>query len=109
MENLKRLVVEAGNKKGGALLNVIYKLMINTSDRSIRELFEFILEKSSVPYIQILKKWIFEGILDDHYEEFIVKENTDFKKEQVSQDLNDLYWLERFTFREEMTPYFLLK
>jgi gamma-tubulin complex component 2 len=27
----------------------------------------------------------------------------------VSQDLNNLYWLERFTFREEMIPNFLLK
>ena len=32
MDNLKRLVVEAGNKKGGALLNVIYKLMISTDE-----------------------------------------------------------------------------
>ena len=81
MESLKRLVIEAGNKKGGSLLNVIYKLMTNTSDRSIRELYEFVLEKSSVPYITILKKWIFEGILEDTFEEFIVKENTEFKKE----------------------------
>jgi gamma-tubulin complex component 2 len=109
MESLKRLVIEAGNKKGGALLNVIYRLMINSSDKSIRDLFEFILEKSSVPYISIMKKWIFEGKLEDHFEEFIVKENFEFKKEQVSQDLNNLYWLERFTFREEMIPNFLLK
>jgi len=109
MDALKKLVIEAGNKKGGALLNVIYRLMINSSDKSIKDLFEFILEKSSVPYIQILKKWIFEGILDDNFEEFIVKENLEFKKEQVSEDLNNLYWLERFTFREDMIPNFLLK
>jgi hypothetical protein len=36
-----------------------------------------------------------------------VKENLEFKKEQVSEDLNNLYWLERFTFREEMIPNFL--
>lgn len=50
MENLKRLTQEAGNKKGGALLNVIYRLMINSSDKSIRDLFEFLLEKSAHPY-----------------------------------------------------------
>jgi len=47
MENLKRLTQEAGNKKGGQLLNVIYRLMINSSDKSIRDLFEFILEKAA--------------------------------------------------------------
>lgn len=39
MDNLKRLAVDAGNKKGGALLNVIYKLMISSSDTSIRDFF----------------------------------------------------------------------
>lgn len=109
MEALKKLVIEAGNKRGGALLNVIYRLMINSSDKAIRDLFEFILEKSSVPYMNILKKWIFEGTLDDHFEEFFVKENSDLKKEQVSEDLNNLFWLERFTFREQMIPNFLTK
>ncbi len=47
MENLKRMTIEVGNKKGGALLNVIYKLMINSSDKSIKDLFEFLLEKSA--------------------------------------------------------------
>ncbi len=50
MDNLKRLVVEAGNKKGGALLNVIYKLMISSSDASIKDFFAFLLEKASLPY-----------------------------------------------------------
>ena len=56
-----------------------------------------------------LKKWIFQGILDDHFEEFLVSENNKFKKEQVTQDLNNPYWLQRFTLKEEMLPNFLLK
>jgi gamma-tubulin complex component 2 len=66
-ENLKRLVVAAGNRKGGALLNVLYKLMINSSDSSIRDLFAFLLEKASLPYFSILKKWIFSGVLEDPF------------------------------------------
>mmetsp|Transcript_55171 Transcript_55171/g.75850 ORF Transcript_55171/g.75850 Transcript_55171/m.75850 type:complete len:124 (+) Transcript_55171:234-605(+) len=67
MDSLRRLVFEAGNKKGGALLNVIYQLMINSSDKNIRDLFEFLLEKASQPYLEILNKWIFQGILDDPF------------------------------------------
>jgi hypothetical protein len=59
MDNLRRLTLEAGNKKGGALLNVIYKMMINSSDKQIRDLFEYLLEKSTLPYFQILRKWVF--------------------------------------------------
>ena len=47
MDNLRRLTQDAGNRKGGALLNVIYRLMINSSDKSIKDLFEFLLEKSA--------------------------------------------------------------
>jgi len=109
MDNLKRLVVESGNKKGGALLNVMYRLMVNSSDASIKDLFAFLLEKASLPYFQILKKWIFSGVLEDPFSEFIVKENKNCKKENIEVDLNDKYWTERFTFREEMVPIFLAK
>ena len=109
MDNLKRLAVDAGNKKGGALLNVIYKLMISSSDASIRDFFAFLLEKASYPYFQILKKWIFSGVLEDPFEEFIVKENKNCKKENIEADLNDKYWEERFSLRDEMVPIFLVK
>jgi gamma-tubulin complex component 2 len=49
--------------------------MLNSSDKSIKELFSFLLEKSAEPYLEILKKWVYRGILDDPFEEFIVKEN----------------------------------
>lgn len=58
-EALNRLVLEATKKKGGALLNTVYTLMINSSDTSIRELFSFLLERAAQPYFSILKKWIF--------------------------------------------------
>jgi hypothetical protein len=41
--------------------------MINSSDASIRDLFAFLLEKSSLPYFNILKKWIFSGVLEDPF------------------------------------------
>ena len=109
MENLRRLTLESGNKKGGALLNVIYRLMINSSDKSIRDLFEFLLEKSAQPYFQILRKWIFQGILEDPFNEFIVKENKNYSKENIEKDFNDQYWQERFTYKDEMIPIFLAK
>lgn len=83
MENLRRLTQECGNKKGGALLNVIYRLMINSSDKSIHDLFEFLLEKSAQPYFQILRKWVFHGVLDDPFNEFIIKEDKKCSKENI--------------------------
>ena len=38
-----------------------------------------------------------------------MKENTNCKKENIEADLNDKYWVDRFTYREEMVPIFLAK
>lgn len=75
MDILARLVVEAGNRKGGALLNIIYKMMINSSDSQMKELFNFLLDKAAVPYFSILRKWIFSGVLEDPFTEFFISEN----------------------------------
>ena len=48
-------------------------------------------------------------MLEDPFEEFIVRENKNCKKENIEADLNDKYWQERFTYREEMVPIFLAK
>jgi len=75
----------------------------------MKELFTFLLDKAAAPYFLILKKWIFCGVLEDPFSEFFVKENRHFKKENVEKDLNDKYWDERFTFRQDMVPIFLEK
>ena len=74
------MTVESTNKKGGALLNVIYKYMMNSSDRTVKELFSFLLEKAAQPYLDVLQKWIYYGVLEDPFEEFLVKENKHVSK-----------------------------
>jgi gamma-tubulin complex component 2 len=56
-----------------------------------------------------LRKWIFHGILEDPFNEFIVRENKACLKENIEKDFNDNYWGERFTYRDEMIPIFLTK
>lgn len=109
MENLNKLAIEASDKKGGALLNVIYKFLTITSDKSIKELFSFLLEKAAEPFLKILMKWIYYGVLDDPFDEFLVKEDPSMNKDNIEKDFNDSYWQKRFTFREEMIPIFLQK
>ena len=109
MENLNKLAVDAADKKGGALLNVIYKFLTITSDKSIKELFSFLLEKAAEPFLKILMKWIYYGVLDDPFAEFLVKEDPSMNKDNIEKDFNDSYWQKRFTFREDMIPIFLQK
>ncbi len=48
-------------------------------------------------------------MLEDPFNEFIVRENKSLNKESLEKDFNDQQWLERFTCREEMVPIFLSK
>lgn len=47
--------------------------------------------------------------MEDPFNEFIVKENKNYSKENIEKDFNDQYWQERFTYKDEMIPIFLAK
>lgn len=103
------MINDIKNERGGALLNIIYKFLINTGDPKVKQLFTFILEKSIIPYLEILKKWIYHGKLEDQFEEFLVQESKTYSKSNIDIDFNDKYWEKRFTYRETMIPVFLMK
>jgi len=109
MENLYKLTTDCVNRKGGALLNVIYKYVTNTSDKPMKELFSFLLEKTSVPFLQILQKWIYSAKLEDPYGEFLIVQDKKQNKDNIEKDFNDCYWQKRYTYNEEMIPVFLQK
>jgi len=109
MESLHKLASEAEGLKGGALLNAVYTCMVGISDQKQKELFAYLLEKASLPYIDMLTKWIYYGIIEDPYEEFLIRERKDVLKEKINREYNDSYWEQRFVFREAQIPIFLQK
>jgi gamma-tubulin complex component 2 len=109
LECLGKFVEEAESLKGGALLNSIYKSLTAASDAIHKKIFNFLLEKASVPYLEILSKWIYLGEIEDPYEEFLIKENKELSKENLNKDFNDRYWDSRFELRDSQTPLFLHK
>lgn len=92
-----------GRKKFGAeLLNLLYDRWIRTvSDKSANELFLFLLQKSSVPYWEMLKSWIYKGVLKDPYGEFLVEEN------RTVLGSSETYWDKKYTLRPGQVPVFL--
>ena len=76
-------------------------------------LYDFLLERASVPFFDMLHAWIYRGVLDDVYEEFAVRESTDASgaptptKEELGTDFSCEYWARRFTLVAELVPAFL--
>lgn len=70
-------------------------------------MFAYLLSRASVPYFEILHSWIYRGKIIDPYNEFMVLEKRNVKKENLKEDFNDAYWEMRYTVREKLVPSFL--
>jgi gamma-tubulin complex component 2 len=93
--------------KGGGLLGMLSTRYLATSgDPSCKKLHQFLLHSASQPYLEVLRKWIHLGKLEDPYDEFMVIEK-DLKKTGLAEDFNDQYWEQRYKIRQEAVPTFL--
>ncbi|XP_062926375.1 gamma-tubulin complex component 2 isoform X2 [Mobula hypostoma] len=101
--------VEKGECMGGSTLSVLHDRTFNyTGDNQAQELCLYLTKAASVPYFEILEKWIYRGIIQDPYSEFMVEEH-ELKKEKIQEDYNDKYWDQRYTIIQHRIPSFLQK
>ena len=51
--------------------------------------------------MEMLGKWIYQGLIDDIFEEFLISEKKNIKKDNLDSKYKDDYWEMRFNLREE--------
>ncbi|XP_023654248.1 gamma-tubulin complex component 2 isoform X1 [Paramormyrops kingsleyae] len=101
--------VDKGDCMGGATLSLLHDRTFNyTGDNQAQELCLYLTKAASVPYFEILEKWIYRGIIKDPYSEFMVEEH-ELQKEKIQEDYNDKYWDQRYTIVQHRIPSFLQK
>nr|XP_014348490.1 PREDICTED: gamma-tubulin complex component 2 isoform X2 [Latimeria chalumnae] len=101
--------VEKGECMGGSTLSLLHDRTFNyTGDSQAQELCLYLTKAASVPYFEILEKWIYRGIINDPYSEFMVEEH-ELQKEKIQEDYNDKYWDQRYTIVQHQIPSFLQK
>ncbi|XP_020828724.1 gamma-tubulin complex component 2 isoform X3 [Phascolarctos cinereus] len=101
--------VDKGECLGGATLSLLHDRSFNyTGDSQAQELCLYLTKAASVPYFEILEKWIYRGIINDPYSEFMVEEH-ELQKEKIQEDYNDKYWDQRYTVVQPQIPSFLQK
>jgi hypothetical protein len=82
---------------GGELLNKLHDLYLNQGDVKAKELIQQVLEKTSRPFLRMLSVWIFHGQLHDPYQEFMIHEDDQLRKEALVEDFNASYWDHKYT------------
>lgn len=54
--------------KGGQLITCIMKLLNGTTSNQIIKTYGYMFEKCMRMYIEMVSKWIYEGVVEDKYE-----------------------------------------
>lgn len=97
----------ANNFVGSAVLNLLHsQAKAMAGDHAIRSLLEKMTQSASLPYLGILERWVYEGVIDDPYGEFFIAENKSLQKESLSQDYSAKYWRQRYSLKDDI-PSFL--
>ena len=92
MRALNDLINVAKNLRSGKLITCLQELINDTTDGFVLNVYKHIFEKLLSLYMEMLSRWIYEGIIDDKYEEFMVKIEDKTSSEWTN-------WEEKFSLR----------
>jgi gamma-tubulin complex component 2 len=100
LEVLASVARGVGPATGGALLNELHRLaQSGGGDPRARAVFQFLAQAATVPYLEMLQRWVFLGEISDPYKEFMVCVDEDTSKRTLREDFNARYWDRRYTLR----------
>lgn len=91
------MIKAARGLSSGQLITCLQRLINETTDGFVLNVYKHIFEKLINLYVGMLSKWIYEGVIEDKYGEFMVK-----IEEKASIEWTN--WEERFSLRTEQIP-----
>ncbi|XP_031775581.1 gamma-tubulin complex component 6 isoform X2 [Apis florea] len=87
---------------GNNILTNIYNEAIKATDTKIALVFYSLLKSCCEVYFRFLQKWIFEGICDDIYGEFMIKTRPQYLRSRSHK-----FWTKSFSIYNDAVPSFL--
>nr|POF01022.1 spindle pole body component alp6 [Quercus suber] len=97
---LMSLIVESAvGKKGGELISLIQNFASSHGDPFVSSFAERLLASITRPFYNMLRAWIYEGELEDPYQEFFVFENEDYEGNGATS-----VWEHKYALKESMIP-----
>ncbi|KAJ3331503.1 hypothetical protein HDU76_003008 [Blyttiomyces sp. JEL0837] len=84
--------------RGGALISMIHSYA-NHGDPFVQDFMERLLKRASRPFFEIVKRWIYEGELEDPFKEFFVV------LDESAKDAN--IWRMKYHLKYDMVPSFI--
>ncbi|XP_040847058.1 gamma-tubulin complex component 3 isoform X1 [Ochotona curzoniae] len=98
LKTLAALVDHCQGRKGGELASAVHAYT-KTGDPYTRSVVQHILSLVSYPVLSFLYRWIYDGELEDAYQEFFVASDPAVKTDRL--------WHDKYTLRTSMIPSFM--
>lgn len=112
METITKVcnMLQSQNVRGGNVLTRLHdNIALYSGDKNSQQILIHLTQKAAEPYMEILKLWIFKGVIQDPKMEFLVEDKgKDFQVVQES-DYFDKFWNKRYVICSEKIPRFLEK
>lgn len=113
METITKVcnMLHAHNVRGGNVLTRLHdNIALYSGDKNSQEILIYLTQKAAEPYMEILKLWIFDGVILDPNGEFLVEDNEkECQNPEQNENYFDDYWEKRYVIRNEKIPRFLEK
>ncbi|XP_037799701.1 gamma-tubulin complex component 2-like isoform X4 [Penaeus monodon] len=101
-------IITKSEAHGGSVLSLLHDRTLSlTGCGQLQEVMVFLTQAAAVPYMNMLAKWLYRGIINDPYNEFMVVDRESSTEENEEQDLADDYWEKRYTIIPHNIPAFL--
>lgn len=95
---------EGAMVKGGEVLAILEERVLGSlGDPIALKLYSDLLLRASQPYSKMLIQWVTKGVLDDPYNEFIIKESKSITRGTLDDDFTDEYWERKYVLRNRAT------
>lgn len=103
---MSMIVESAKGKKGGELMSLIHAFSSSHGDPFVHTFAERLLTQITRPFYSMLRAWIYDGELEDPYQEFFVSENPDHEDSGATSVWEHKYRLQDSMIPSIMTPDF---
>lgn len=101
--------IQENNMRGGNVLTYLHdSISLFSGDKNSQQILIHFTQKAAEPYMEILRMWIFKGIIPDPKNEFFVEMN---EKEHETENayFHDNYWEKHYILKHDKIPRFLEK
>lgn len=96
---MSMIVESAKGKKGGELISLIHGFSSSHGDPFVHTFAERLLTHITRPFYNMLRAWIYDGELEDPYQEFFVSDNPDHEDSGATS-----VWEHKYQLKDSMIP-----